>query len=169
MRKIIMTAALAGTALALTACGETTEDAADTETVADTETAATDAADEDMTVLNANDANAVSLSSIEGIDAELAQAIMAGQPYESIVDFNNVLTSSLTDEQAAAIRERVFVPVNLNEMTREQIDLIPGMDERMAHEFEEYAPYDDMAEFDREIGKYVDEEEVARFRQYITL
>ena len=40
---------------------------------------------------------------------------------------------------------------------------------RMVGEFLEYRPYEDMAEFDREIGKYVDEAEVARFRRYVTL
>jgi len=63
----------------------------------------------------------------------------------------------------------VFVPVNLNSASRDEIALIPGMTDRMIHEFEEYRPYEDMAEFDREIGKYVDEAEVARFRNYVTL
>jgi hypothetical protein len=43
------------------------------------------------------------------------------------------------------------------------------MTDKMEHEFEEYRPYADMNEFDREIGKYVDEAEVARFRNYVTL
>jgi len=47
--------------------------------------------------------------------------------------------------------------------------LIPGMSGRMVGEFLEYRPYKDMNEFDREIGKYVDEAEVARFRSYVTL
>lgn len=67
------------------------------------------------------------------------------------------------------VRTRVFVPVNLNTATREEIELIPGMTDRMVGEFLEYRPYEDMAEFDREISKYVDEEEVARFRTYVTL
>ena len=52
---------------------------------------------------------------------------------------------------------------------REEIRLIPGMTDKMVHEFEEYRPYADMGVFDREIGKYVDEAEVARFRNYVTL
>ena len=48
-------------------------------------------------------------------------------------------------------------------------ELIPGMTDRMVGEFLEYRPYEDMAEFDREIGKYVDAAEVARFRPYETL
>ena len=47
--------------------------------------------------------------------------------------------------------------------------LIPGMSRRMAHEFEEYRPYKDLAQFDREIGKYVAPNEVARLHSYVTL
>jgi len=39
----------------------------------------------------------------------------------------------------------------------------------MAHEFEEYRPYSNIEQFRREIGKYVDEQEVARLEQYVTL
>ena len=65
--------------------------------------------------------------------------------------------------------KRVFVPVNLNTASEEAIKLIPGMTPKMVHEFMEYRPYEDMAEFDREIGKYVDAAEVARLRSYTTL
>ena len=39
----------------------------------------------------------------------------------------------------------------------------------MAREFDEYRPYTDMDQFRREIGKYVDEDEVARYEQYVIL
>ena len=39
----------------------------------------------------------------------------------------------------------------------------------MAHEFEEYRPYVDMDQFRREIGKYVDEDEVARLERYVAI
>ena len=43
------------------------------------------------------------------------------------------------------------------------------MTPKMVHEFEEYQPYGSMAQFRREIGKYVDENEVARLESYVTL
>jgi hypothetical protein len=46
---------------------------------------------------------------------------------------------------------------------------IPGMTARMVHEFEEYRPYTSLQQFRREIGKYVDENEVARLESYVTL
>ncbi len=166
MRKIVLAAAMAGTALTLSACSETTEEAV-TEDVADIEA---EASEEAATgVLDASSATAEDLTGVDGVSAELADAIVAGQPYASVTDLNAVLLETLSAEDAAAVLTSVFVPINLNSATREEIDLVPGMTDRMAHEFEEYRPYEDMAEFDREIGKYVDEEEVARFRQYVTL
>ena len=64
---------------------------------------------------------------------------------------------------------KLFIPINLNTALREDILLIPGVGRRMAHEFEEYRPYSSMEQFRREIGKYVDEEEVARLEMYVTL
>ena len=37
----------------------------------------------------------------------------------------------------------------------------------MVHEFEEYRPYRVMAQFRREIGKYVDQNELARLGKYV--
>ena len=61
------------------------------------------------------------------------------------------------------------MPINLNTASREDIALIPGMTTRMIREFLEYRPYADMAQFNREIGKYVDAAEVARLASYVTL
>jgi hypothetical protein len=39
----------------------------------------------------------------------------------------------------------------------------------MAHEFEEYRPYDAIERWRLEMGKYVDAAEVARMEQYVTI
>lgn len=168
MRKILIATAVSVSALALSACGDNAEETVDT-----TETEATDEADagdaaEATGVLDASTATAEDLAAA-GVPDELATAIVAGQPYASVVDLNEVLLANGTPEEASATLVNVFVPINLNTFTDEEVALVPGIDGRMAHEFDEYRPYEDMAEFDREIGKYVDEEEVARFRQYVTL
>ncbi len=169
MRKFAFAAIIAGSTLALAACSGETDDTAITDDATTPAQMETVEATDTQTVIDAGTATAEDLAGIEGISEELAAAIVAGQPYADVTAFNTVLVESLTEEQAAAVRERVFVPVNLNEATEEQIRLIPGMTDKMVHEFEEYRPYEDMAEFDREIGKYVDEAEVARFRNYVTL
>lgn len=170
MRKSLLSAILASTALTLAACSQ---DAAEPELVDETVEAEItepgDTAANGSDVLDASVATADDLAGITAIDGDLAAAIVAGQPYASITDLNTVLMLSLSEEEAAAVREVLFVPVNLNNATREELALIPGIDDRMIHEFEEYVPYADMAEFEREIGKYVDEEEVARYSRYVTL
>ena len=141
MRTLVLAAALAG-AVSLAACSDSGEDAAETGADATASAAPVDVAptaDADA-VLDANSATAEQLAAA-GLSAEAASSTLAN----------------------------VFVPVNLNTATREEIKLIPGMTDRMVGEFLEYRPYEDMAEFDREIGKYVDEAEVARFRRYVTL
>ncbi|WP_340587400.1 hypothetical protein [Erythrobacter alti] len=169
MRKIILSAAMAGTALTLAACAETADDTVEP-TVEET-TAADDMVDDAAasSVLDANSATEEQLAAVAGVSPELAAAIVAGQPFASVTGLRTVLVENLGETQAAKVLVNVFVPVNLNTASSEEIELIPGMTDRMVHEFEEYRPYADMAEFDREIGKYVDEEEVARLRNYVTL
>jgi predicted DNA-binding helix-hairpin-helix protein len=45
--------------------------------------------------------------------------------------------------------------------------MIPGMGNRMLREFQEYRPYKTITQFRKEIGKYVDQKEVARLEQYV--
>ena len=165
MRKFAVTL-LAGSALALAACSGAEEEVTEDTTA---EAPAADAAEAATGVMDANSVTAQQLAGMEGISEELAAAIVAGQPFASVSAFNEVLLASVGEAEAATIRETLFVPVNLNTGSEADIKLIPGMTEKMEHEFLEYRPYADMEEFNREIGKYVDEAEVARFRQYVTL
>jgi DNA uptake protein ComE-like DNA-binding protein len=167
MRTLKFLVPAAATALALAACSEAPEPTTDETAMA--EEAATDAAETETTVLDANTATAEDLVAVEGVSPELADAIVAGQPYASVTDLNAMLMETLSEDEAQAVLVNVFVPINLNTASEEEIRLVPGMTDKMVHEFEEYRPYADMGVFDREIGKYVDEEEVARFRQYVTL
>ncbi|QYJ06838.1 helix-hairpin-helix domain-containing protein [Qipengyuania flava] len=169
MRKSVLAAALSGTMLTLAACSGGAEEATETTEAAADAGAETEEATAEAGVLDASTATAEQLAAVEGVSEELAAAIVAGQPYASVTDLNAKLLETLGAEDAAAVLVNVFVPVNLNTATKDELKLIPGMTEKMEHEFEEYRPYEDMSEFDREIGKYVDEAEVARFKNYVTL
>jgi DNA uptake protein ComE-like DNA-binding protein len=118
-------------------------------------------------VLNPNIAGEEELQALPHLTATLVEAIMDQRPFLGITQLHTLLGSSLSDEQLAEVYPRLFVPVNLNATTREEILLVPGVGDRMAHEFEEYAPYRALAQFRREIGKYVDDDEVARLEQYV--
>jgi len=58
--------------------------------------------------------------------------------------------------------------LNLNEATGEGFQAaIPNFGERMGREFLEYRPYVSIQQFRQEIGKYVDEAQVAAYEQYV--
>jgi DNA uptake protein ComE-like DNA-binding protein len=97
----------------------------------------------------------------------LAKAAVAARPFLSIIDFDRFLAAQgLTPDQRTAVYRRAFVHVNLDTASEAELLLIPGVGKRMAHEFEEYRPWKAWAQFDKEIGKYVDAAEVARLKQY---
>ncbi len=126
-------------------------------------------ADDAAGLLNPNTASTDELRALAHLGEAEVSAIVAGRPFATIGDLNATLNASLSDQQVEDVYGQLFVPINLNDASREDILLIPGVGRRMAHEFEEYRPYRNMEQFRREIGKYVDEEEVARLERYVTL
>lgn len=119
--------------------------------------------------LDANTATVAQVHAVEGIGHATAEAIVSKRPFAGTAAFDAAAGAGLSAEQKTALYAKIFVPIDLNKATREEIMLIPGMTRRMAHEFEEYRPYTSLAQFDKEIGKYVDAAEVARLRSYVVL
>jgi DNA uptake protein ComE-like DNA-binding protein len=66
------------------------------------------------------------------------------------------------DDAMTAIKK-----INLNTATAEEILAIPNTGNRMVREFQEYRPYTSILQFRREIGKYVDDQTVAGYEQYV--
>lgn len=124
---------------------------------------------DDVARLDPNTAAYEQLNALPHLGEAEVTSIIAGRPFETIGDLNAVLEESLSAQQRAELYTRLFVPVNLNTASETDILLIPGVGKKMAHEFEEYRPYKSMEQFRREIGKYVDEAEVARLESYVTL
>lgn len=121
------------------------------------------------TLLDPNQASRDQLLSLPNVTEPVADAIIAGRPYGDMVAVNRVVANHLDEEQRKAVYGRLWKPLDLNTATSEEILLIPGVGRRMQHEFEEYRPYRGIEQFRREIGKYVDEQEVARLEQYVTI
>ena len=119
------------------------------------------------TLLNANLATAEELTALPELDANGAAAVIAARPLLDVMQLDAALAEALTPQQGEALYRRLWIPINLESASRESIMLIPGVGERMAHEFEEYRPFGALARFRREIGKYVDDEEVARLESYV--
>jgi predicted DNA-binding helix-hairpin-helix protein len=120
-----------------------------------------------MGLVDPNVATEAQLLAVPHMNATVVKALMEKRPFMNIVEVNTwLLTQSLTQQQLGESYTKMFIHVNLNISPREEILLIPRAGNRMAREFDEYKPYVNYAQFRREIGKYVNEQEVAHLEQY---
>jgi DNA uptake protein ComE-like DNA-binding protein len=117
-------------------------------------------------LVDPNVAGEKELLALPHLNAPVVKGILDRRPFLNMIELNALLSQSLKKEQLTELYRRMFIHVNLNTATREELLLIPGLGTRMAHEFEEYRPYKSYVQFRKEIGKYVDAKEVARLEQY---
>ena len=120
-----------------------------------------------VTIIDAKIASEKELTGLPHLTPALVKSVMSARPFPSITELDALLGKSLTPAQRTELYGRLFVHLNLNTATREQILLIPNAGTRMVREFIEYRPYKALAQFHREIGKYVNETELARLEQYV--
>jgi DNA uptake protein ComE-like DNA-binding protein len=120
-------------------------------------------------MLDPNDASRDELLTVPNIDATLADALVQARPYDDMTQVDAVLAPTLSEEQRDSVYTRLWKRIDLNTATGAEMLLIPGMGDRMVHEFEEYRPYTAIEQFRREMGKYVDDTEVARLEQYVEI
>jgi DNA uptake protein ComE-like DNA-binding protein len=121
-----------------------------------------------VTVIDANTIAEADLAKLPAMTPAIAKSLVAKRPFLSVTALDQALSGAgLTREQITALYGRIFIHVNLNTASKDEILLIPGVGQRMLHEFEEYRPYAALAVFHREIDKYVDDAELARLEQYV--
>ena len=125
-------------------------------------------ADQLTDLLNPNLASAAELTAA-GATADAVAAIEAGRPFLDMVTLDTALAAHMDEAARQLLYLKVWVPIDLNAASDTEMKLIPGVGRKMAHEFDEYRPYDGMERFRREIGKYVDDDEVARLARYVYL
>ena len=118
-------------------------------------------------LLDANLATEAQLAGVPHLNAALVKALMEKRPFLSVRDLHAALSPALGADQLKEVFGKVWVHLNLNSATKEEILLIPGVGARMLREFEEYRPYKNLAQFHREIAKYVKEDELARLESYV--
>ncbi len=118
-------------------------------------------------LVDANLASREQLAAIPGLNAAAVATIEAGRPYLRPSQLNTVVERLVGAAAAEEIYRRLWLHLDLNDATDQEILLIPGIGDRMLHEFEEYRPYVGLAQFEREMAKYVDQAEVARMAQYV--
>lgn len=120
-------------------------------------------------MLDPNSATREQLVAVPGMNAAAADALIAGRPYTNMLAADKALAAHADATVRKRVYAQVWKPIDLNSATKAEIMLIPGVGEKMHHEFEEYRPYKDIAQFDRSIGKYVDKTELARLRSYVSI
>ena len=125
-------------------------------------------------LVDPNTASEKELTSVPHITPAIAKTIGAKRPFGTVVELDTLLKQQkLTPEQIAEVHGKMFVRLNLNSASDEEILAIPGIGKRMLHEFKEYRPYKSIEQFRREIGKYIDkdkrEAELARLERYVMI
>ena len=118
-------------------------------------------------LVNPDLASEKELLALPHMNAKIVKEIMERRPFFKMTDLNDVLAPSLSKDQLGELYGKMFVQINLNTATDEEILMIPGTGKRMLREFLEYRPYKTLAQFHKEIGKYVDNKELARLEQYV--
>jgi DNA uptake protein ComE-like DNA-binding protein len=119
-------------------------------------------------LVDPNQATRAQLLAIPGLTAARADALVKGRPYANMLAVDSVLVAGgLSEEQRDAVYAKLWKPLDLNTASDAEILLIPGVGNRMLREFREYRPYRTLAQFSREMGKYVDDAEVTRLEQYV--
>ena len=79
-------------------------------------------------------------------------------------------TNSTGDGEVSTLPANVVSGAKLNLNTASDADFlaaIPGLGNRMVREFMEYRPYISIQQFRREIGKYVDDTQVAGYEKFV--
>ena len=121
-------------------------------------------------LVDPNTASAAELQALPNMTPALVKALIMRRPFMKVTDLNKfLLDQKLTQMQATDIYKKAFVKINLDTGAKDEFMLIPGVGARMSAEFAEYRPWKSWAQFDKEIGKYVGQDETNRFKQYMIM
>ncbi|GGB84134.1 ComEA family DNA-binding protein [Deinococcus soli (ex Cha et al. 2016)] len=71
--------------------------------------------------------------------------------------------------KSAAMSTMKVKKVNINTATLAQLQTIPGVGPKIAEEIVDYRPYNNLAKFRKELGKYLKPAQLDKMLPYITL
>jgi DNA uptake protein ComE-like DNA-binding protein len=119
--------------------------------------------------INLNTATPEEILLIPRAGKRMAHEFEEYRPWKTWAQFDKEIGKYVGAQETARLAQYGFIPINLNTATDADILTIPGVGKRMLHEFKEYRPWKTSAQFDKEIGKYVDEKEVQRLKRYVVI
>ena len=76
-------------------------------------------------------------------------------------------TGTTSDTAASVTSTPPSIKFNLNTASASDFQTIPNVGSRMTREFLEYRPYTSLAQFRREMGKYVEAAQIAEYEKYV--
>lgn len=117
--------------------------------------------------LNLNSASDEEILMVPGIGNRMLHEFKEYRPYKALAVFKREMGKYVKPDEVERMAGYVFVPMDLNTASDEDLLTIPGLGNRMLREFKEYRPYKGIEQFRREIGKYVKPPEVARLERYV--
>lgn len=107
-------------------------------------------------------------ASSEGATAVPASPTATAEAVAEVAEEPTTIPEPVEATAVSTVEPAVNNKINLNNMTQEQLlSTIPDFSSRMVREFFEYQPYISIQQFRREIGKYVDEAQVAAYEEYV--
>lgn len=119
--------------------------------------------------INLNTATAEEIMSIPRAGKRMAHEFEEYRPWRNFAQFDKEIGKYVDKTEVARLKQYTFIPLDLNTASEADFMTIPGVGKRMAHEFDEYRPWKSQAQFQKEIGKYVNEKEVARLWRYVVI
>ena len=119
--------------------------------------------------VNLNTGTRDEIMRIPGAGARMAREFAEYRPWKSWAQFDKEIGKYVGQQETDRLKQYVFIPVNLNTATDDDILSIPGAGTRMVREFKEYRPWKSQAQFDKEIGKYVGAKETTRLWRYVVI
>src|SRR6187551_3117379 len=119
--------------------------------------------------INLNTATAEEILLVPGAGRRMTREFPEYRPWKTWAQFDKEISKYVGQPETDRLKMYVFIPVNLNTATDEDILSIPGAGQRMVREFKEYRPWKSKEQFEKEIGKYVDAKEVARLWRFVVI
>ena len=119
--------------------------------------------------INLNTGTREEIVLIPGSASRMAREFAEYRPWKVWVQFDKEIGKYVGKEETDRLKQYVFIPINLNTATDEDILTIPGAGARMVQQFKATRPWKSKAQFDQEIGKTLGPKEAARLWRYVVI
>ena len=86
---------------------------------------------ENLGLINPNLASADELATVPALNRAAVEEILAGRPFLSMLAFHEIVEEHVSESAYDRVYGALWIPIDLNDVTNEEILLIPGVGNRM--------------------------------------